>query len=209
MKLNLLFTSTLKIGAILSGCLILGCVHAADVDKLVAVCADCHGKNGASKESDVPIIAGNSTEFLENNLGYFQTKERNCLETEYREGSKKGEKTDMCQIVKDYSEEDIKAIADYFSKNKFVRADQAFDAALAKKGQKIHDKQCETCHSEGGTLSEDEAGIPAGQWMPYLRHTLKEFKTGERPMSRKMKRKLQKVRGNGIEELVNFYGSFK
>jgi len=209
MKFNLPFKSTLKIGVVLVGYLTLGGVQAADIDKLVAVCADCHGKDGVSLESDVPIIAGNSTEFLEKNLLHFQTRERNCTETEYLDGDKKGEKTDMCQIVKEYSEDDIKAIADYFSKQKFIPADQTFDVALAKKGKKIHDKQCESCHSEGGTLAEDEAGITAGQWMPYLRHTLKEFKSGERPISRKMKRKLQKVRGNGIEELVNFYGSFK
>jgi cytochrome c553 len=35
-----------------------GSAWAGDVNKLVEGCADCHGKNGASTESDVPIIGG-------------------------------------------------------------------------------------------------------------------------------------------------------
>ncbi len=199
----------LRIGVIVTGFLLLSSVYAADVEKLVSVCTDCHGNAGASKESDIPIIGGYSAEFIINNLGYYQTSERDCPETKYRAGSNKGEKTDMCQIVKDFSDEDIEAIAGYFSKQQFVRADQAFDANLAKKGKSVHDKYCEKCHSEGGTMSEDDAGIPAGQWMPYLRHTLKEFRTGKRPISKKMRRRLEKVQDNDIEALVNYYGSFK
>ncbi len=205
MKLRLI----VRASAIVVGYLLVGSAQAGDVDKLVEVCADCHGKAGASTESDVPIIGGNSAEFLVNNLIAFQTEERSCSETEFREGSKKGEKTDMCKIVKDFSQEEIEAVADYFSKQSFVRAQQTFDADLAKRGKKLHDKYCEKCHSEGGTLSEDEAGIPAGQWMPYLTHTLKEFKSGDRPIPRKMRDRLNKIRGDGLDALVNYYGSFK
>ena len=186
-----------------------GDVLAADVEKLVAVCADCHGKGGASKESDVPIIGGYSTEFLTNNLTAYQTKDRDCPETKFREGSKKGEKSDMCQIVKGMSADDIKAIAGYFAKQKFVRAKQKFDAALAAKGKGVHADYCEKCHSEGGTVAEDDTGLPAGQWMPYLRHALKEFKTGKRPIPKKMKAKLDEVSDADLEALVNYYGSFK
>jgi cytochrome subunit of sulfide dehydrogenase len=209
MKLKLI-AGTFKAVAIMAGYLLISSAQAADVDKLVAVCADCHGKAGASTESDVPIIGGNSTEFMVNNLTDYQSEERNCQETKYREGSKKGEKTDMCQVVKELTQADIETIADYFSKQEFVRANQTFDAGLAKKGKKLHDKYCETCHTEGGTLSEDDTGIPAGQWIPYLRHTLKEFRTGKRPVRKKMRSRLNKVRRDaGIEALINYYGSFK
>lgn len=204
-----LFANALRVGVIMTGYLLIGGVQAADVDKLVSICADCHGQVGASTESDVPIIGGYSVEFLTNNLSAYQNEDRNCPETEFREGSKKGEKTDMCKITKELSEADIEAIADYFSKQQFVRAKQEFDADLAKKGKKIHDKYCEKCHSEGGTLAEDDTGLPAGQWMPYLRHTLKEFKNGGRPIPKKMRKRLEKVHGEDVEALVNYYGSFK
>lgn len=192
-----------------TACLISLSVQAADVDKMVAVCADCHGKAGASKDPEVPIIGGYSTEFLVNNLTAYQTKDRDCPETKFREGSKKGEKTDMCHIVKDFSEADIKAVAGYFAKQKFVRAKQTFDPALAKKGKSLHADYCEKCHSNGGTSAEDDTGLPAGQWMPYLRHALNEFKTGKRPIPKKMKAKLDDVSDADLEALINYYGSFK
>ncbi len=202
------------VGAVLASATVIGCVfagnvQAADVNKLVEVCADCHGKNGASTESDIPIIGGYSSEFLVQNLKDYQTKDRDCPETKFRSGPKKGQKADMCQMVKDLSEADIKAIAGYFSKQKFVRAKQKFDPVLAKKGKEVHDEYCEKCHSEGGTVSDDDTGIPAGQWTPYLRQAIDEFKTGKRPIPKKMKAKLDQVDKAGIEALVNFYASFK
>lgn len=180
---------------------------AADVNKLVEECADCHGKNGASTEADIPIIGGYSVEFLTNNLQAYKDKERFCPETKYRTGSKKGTKTDMCQIAKGMNENDIKQIAQHFSKQPFVRAKQKFDADLAKKGKQVHDQYCEKCHSEGGTVAEDDAGMPAGQWIPYLRHAFDEFYSGKRPVVKKMKVKLDEINKNDVEALINFYGS--
>ncbi len=209
MKLKLTTVALRTCAIMAAGYLAIGNTQAADIEKLVAPCANCHGKAGASTESDIPIIGGYSTEFLVNNLTAYQDEERNCPETKIRDGSKKGEKTDMCKITKDLSKEDIEAIADYFSKQQFVRANQKFDAELAKRGRKLHDKYCEKCHSEGGTASDDDTGIPAGQWMPYLRFTIKEFQTGKRPIPKKMGKRLEKVHGDDIEALVNYYGSFK
>lgn len=184
-----------------------GAAWASDVNKLVDGCADCHGKNGASSESDIPIIGGYSIEFLTNNLKAYKEKERFCPETKIRAGAKKGTKSDMCQVAKAMSDEDIKQIAQYFSKQKFVRAKQKFDPVLARKGKEVHDQYCEKCHSEGGTVADDDAGMPAGQWMPYLKHAFDEFYTGKRPVAKKMKIKLDEITKEDVEALINFYGS--
>jgi len=182
---------------------------AADLNKLVENCANCHGKDGASTESDVPIIGGYSAPFISDSLTAYQKKERPCPEAKYRGGDKKGQKTDMCQVAKELSEADIKQAAQHFAGKKFVRAQQKFDPALAKKGKEIHERSCEKCHSEGGSVASDDAGITAGQWMPYLREQFKEFKTGKRPMAKKMKPKMDKLEPADIEALINYYGSFK
>lgn len=182
---------------------------AADVKKLTETCANCHGKGGASTEPEVPIIGGYSVEFLVNNLTAYKNKERDCPETEYRTGSKKGTKTDMCKIVKELGDSDIKQVAEYFAKQKFVRAKQKFDPALAAKGKEVHDMYCEKCHSEGGTVSKDDAGMPAGQWMPYLKRAFDEFNTGKRPIAKKMKLKMDELNKDDIEALINYYASFK
>ena len=182
---------------------------AADVNKLVEACANCHGKDGASTNSDVPIIGGYSIEFLVNNLKAYKDKERNCPETEYKSGSKKGTKTDMCKMVKDLSEDDMKLIAQYLSKKKFVRAKQKFDAALAAKGKEIHEMSCEKCHSDGGTSAKDDTGMPAGQWTPYLKQAFDEFLTGKRPIAKKMKLRMDDLSKEDINALINYYASFK
>ncbi len=182
---------------------------AADVNKLVENCTHCHGKDGASTESDVPIIGGYSAPFITDSLTAYKKKERPCPETKYRSGDKKGQKTDMCQVAKDLSEADIKQVAQHFAGKKFVRAQQKFDPALAAKGKEIHDRSCDKCHSEGGTLASDDAGITGGQWMPYLKEQFKEFKAGKRPMVKKMKPKIEKLEQADIDALVNYYGSFK
>ena len=182
---------------------------AANVNKLTETCANCHGKGGASGEPEVPIIGGYSAEFLVNNLTAYKNKERSCPETEYKTGSKKGTKTDMCKMVKDLSDDDIKQIAQYFSKQKFVRAKQKFDPALAAKGKEVHDMYCEKCHSEGGTVAKDDAGMPAGQWMPYLKQAFDEFNTGKRPIAKKMKLKMDELSKEDIDALIHYYASFK
>jgi len=181
----------------------------ADANKLAENCAGCHGKDGASTESDVPIIGGYSATFLSDSLAAYKKKERPCPETKYRNGAKKGQKTDMCQVAKDLSDGDMKDLGKHFAGMKFVRAQQKFDAALAKKGKEIHERSCDKCHSEGGSLASDDAGIMAGQWMPYLKEQLKDFKDGKRPMVKKMKPKMEKLEPADFDALVNYYASFK
>ena len=196
-------------GAGLFGLSLASGAWAADVNKLVENCTGCHGKDGASTESDVPIIGGYSAPLISDSLTAYKKKERPCPETKYRSGDKKGQKTDMCQVTKDLSEADIKGLAQHFSGKKFVRAQQKFDPALAKKGKEIHEHTCDKCHSEGGSLASDDAGILAGQWMPYLKEQFKDFKAGKRPMVKKMKPKMEKLEQADIDALLNYYGSFK
>lgn len=200
---------TLWASAAVIGLALIGNVHAADAEKLVAVCSDCHGQAGASTEPDVPIIGGYSAAFMAENLKAYKTKDRDCPATKFRTGLKKGGTTDMCQIVQGFSEADLDEIAGYFAKQKFARAKQKFDPALAAKGKALHEDKCEKCHSEGGTVADDDVGLPAGQWTPYLRQACHEFRDGKRPVPKKMKDKLDQLDESSIEDLLNFYASFQ
>jgi cytochrome subunit of sulfide dehydrogenase len=182
---------------------------AADVDKLVEPCFACHGKNGNSTETDVPNIASYSEEYLTGSLKKYKDKARPCVETEIRSGSKKGSKTDMCQVVAGLSDSDITQLGEFFAAQTFVRTPQPFDAELAKKGKAIQDSKCHTCHDQDGSLPSDHAGILAGQKMAYLRQQLKFFKEGKRPIHKKMKPKLDALDDNEIEAVLNYYGSLK
>jgi len=199
----------LMAGVAMFGLFMSSVAYGADVKKTTEACANCHGKAGASTEHDVPIIGGYSEEFLVNNLTAYKNQERSCPETEYRSGSMKGKKTDMCKIAKELGDSDMRQVAQYFSKQKFVRAKQKFDPELARKGKELHEMYCEKCHSEGGTVSTDDSGMPAGQWAPYLKQAFEEFNTGKRPIAKKMKLKMDELSKDDIEALINFYASFK
>lgn len=193
--------------AVLLGMSISYAASAADVAKLVEPCFICHGNGGVSTEADVPSIAGYSEDYFSQSLDMYVRKERPCVETEYHAGSKKGVKTDMCEIVKDLGEGDIQLMGTYFAGQKFVRTPQVYDAELAKIGREIHMDQCDECHSKAGSLPSDNAGILGGQKMSYLREQIKFVRDGKRFTSRKMKRLLEQFNDAEIEAVVHYYGS--
>jgi len=182
--------------------LVVTSVQAADIataTMLSNTCAGCHGTNGSSVGPASPTIAGISPEY------FVETMQA------YKKGTRPA--TIMTRIAKGYTDEEIRLMAGYFSKQKFVRYEQVFDAEQAKTGKKLHKEYCEKCHEEAGRSSEDDAGILAGQWAPYLRFTMDDFNSGNREMEKKMKKKmelLKKSEGDkGVEALIHFYASQK
>ncbi|MCW8918535.1 MAG: cytochrome c4 [Gammaproteobacteria bacterium] len=162
-------------------------------------CAGCHGTHGNSQGPATPTIAGVSSEyFIDAMMGY-----------------KNGDRaaTIMDRIAKGYTDEEIKLMAEFFSTQKMERPEQKVDAALAKKGMKMHEKYCEKCHADGGRSTEDDAGMLAGQWTPYLHFTMSDFMSGKREMPKKMKKKVEELQAKGgdaaIEALIHYYGSQK
>jgi len=160
-------------------------------------CAGCHGTNGSSVGPASPTIAGISVDY------FIETMD------EYKSGKRPS--TIMGRIAKGYTEEEVKLMADFFAKQPFVRIAQEYDSKQAKKGARLHKKYCEKCHEDGGRSSEDDAGILAGQWVPYIRYTMDDFTSGKREMTKKMKKKVKKmeeaVGKDGMEQLMHYYGS--
>lgn len=180
---------------------------AADGATLAERCASCHGKDGASKDSKVPSIGGYSAPYIADAMKTYKKKERPCPEMKIPEGPKKGQASDMCKVAADLSDADAKAVAQFFAKQKFVRAKQPFDAAKAAKGKGVHDTECKKCHEKGGSSADDDAGILAGQWTHYLKEQFAAFRAGKRQMDEKMKPKIEKLSKEDEEALINFYAS--
>ena len=207
-RLVVRLTVTIAISFGLTGLLTYG-VQAADIGKVIESCADCHGKDGASKDSSVPIIGGFSAAYANDTMIAYKEEERACPESEYLTGDKKGKKITMCEIADDLDEDEIKEIAEYFAAKPFVRAKQEFNASLVKKGQELQDDLCVKCHDKGGSLASDDSGILAGQWIPYLRQSFKDYSAGDRPMTKKMKKKYEKLKDDDIEALIHYFASFQ
>lgn len=182
-----------------------GSVNAfADDDRAVmlgSTCAGCHGTFGNSTGPAIPSIAGLKADaFTEAMVAYKAEKDARPS-------------TIMGRIAKGYSDDEIALMAGYFEKQKFAPAQQDSDSAKAETGKKLHDKYCEKCHSEGGSLAEEDSPVLAGQWMPYVHYSLNDFLDGSRDMPKKMAKKLKKLHEKegeaGIEALLNYYASQK
>jgi len=187
-------------GAVLAGSIMASSTAFAGIDRgemLAFTCAGCHGPNGVSQGPATPSIAGMSAEYFKESMAAYAMGDRPS--------------TIMTRIAKGYTDEDIELMADYFAKQKFVSAPQQADAKLSTKGKKLHDKYCEKCHTEGGSLAEDDAGILAGQWRPYLEYNLQDFTSGNREAPKKMAKKLDKLYKKhgqeGIDKLIEYYSS--
>jgi len=201
--------STLRVvclGALLCGPAFVG-ASAADVASLAAACDDCHGKDGASTEPKIPSIGGMSAAYITDSLAVYMDKSRPCADVKYPAGAKKGETANMCDLAAKLGKGEDELLADHYAGKPFVPAKQAFDAELAKRGKGIHELQCKKCHEDGGSSPDDDAGILAGQWMPYLESQFAEYTSGKRPMAKKMEPKVEKLTADDIKALVNFYGS--
>ncbi len=200
--------STLAFSAVMS-CLTITGAAAASLDEMIRDCANCHGTDGVSSEPAVPTLAGLSELFIVDSLTIYRDRERPCIEAEYLEGSNKGTKTDMCKLADEIGDEDSEALAKFYAGKDFVRAKQDFDPDRAARGRKIHGANCEKCHEDGGISAEDDAGVLAGQWMPYLEQTFKSYASGERVIPKKMKPKFEKLTDEGKLDLLHFYASFQ
>jgi sulfide dehydrogenase cytochrome subunit len=166
---------------------------------LAYTCAGCHGTNGVSTGPAIPTIAGMAEDTFTDAMVAYKDKE----------GGKNA--TIMGRIAAGYSDEDIAAMAGFFSKQKFVAAKQDFDAAKAEAGKKIHEAQCKKCHEEGGTKDIDGSSILAGQWKPYTHYTLTDVLSGDRTVGKKMAKKVKAAHAEGgddaITALVEYYAS--
>jgi len=182
----------------------------ADVLDDIEECDGCHGKDGVSIESDVPTIAGVSPFIIEEYMFEYRDDARPCRESDYRTGDTDRPATDMCTIAKELGEEEIPEIAEYYSGKEYVAAKQEFDAEQAEAGRRLHRRDCEKCHSDGGSYADDDAGMLAGQWMPYLEQVFADYAAEERGMIEdKMKEKMDALDAASTSALIHYYGSLQ
>jgi cytochrome subunit of sulfide dehydrogenase len=199
-------TARLAAAAILG---LIGCAAtpAASVDAIMEQCSACHGRNGASSDPHIPTIGGYSAKYIVESIRNIRNKLRPCAEVTIPAGPKKGTKSDMCKVAADLKDSDAEAVAKYLAAQKFVRAKQPFDAARAQKGAPVYKLRCEKCHEDNGSSAEEDNGILAGQWTPYLRDQITNFRSGKRQIDDKMKLRLERVSKDDEENLYHFFAS--
>jgi sulfide dehydrogenase cytochrome subunit len=184
-----------------------GTLHAKTLEENVVFCEECHGPGGISEESDVPNMAGLSDIAISDILMVYRDGSRTAISSKFRYGDTSRPETNMNEIAEKLSDEEIEALAVYYSEKEWQPVSQPFDAELAKKGAKIHKVQCAKCHEDGGSSRDDDVGILAGQWTPYLRTALTNFRNDKRETEPKMLKLVKKLSDDEIEALLNYWAS--
>lgn len=163
-------------------------------EALSYTCAGCHGTNGASSGPAIPSLAGLSKDYLVEAMQAYKNDERNP--------------TIMNRIAKGYSDEEFELMGSFFSSQPVSKNKQRYDYAKAMAGKKLHKKYCSSCHTDGGTVTDDEAGLLSGNSAFFLKYSLEDFHDGSRDMPKKMKKKIKKMLKkdkNAFEKLINYY----
>ncbi|MFO7764493.1 MAG: hypothetical protein R6V61_12260 [Wenzhouxiangellaceae bacterium] len=191
-------SSILVLGAVL-----LGMSHTANAQAPSAAdqCFGCHNEDGVSDSPNIPTIAGMGDFFLENQLTIFAESARPCL-VDFLEDR---EAVDKCALIGALPENTRAALAEYFDGLSFESFDQPVDQVLAEQGAALHGDSCDRCHTANGTETWDDAGILAGQPIPYLVRQLRNFREGKRWQPESMARETEALTNDQIEALANFY----
>ena len=167
-------------------------------------CAGCHGTDGKSVGPASPNLAGMSEGYFIDSMTAFKALPKGAASAEDARPA-----TIMNRIAKGYSDEQIEAMAVHFASLPVYKASVPHDAGKAKAGFEIYDRGCAKCHDEGGSLPDDDAGILAGQWLPWLEYSMADFTSGHREMPKKMKKQVEKLSEAEIESVLHYFASQK
>lgn len=180
-----------------------GPLLAADGAEIAERCDKCHGENGHSTTEDIPSIGGFSEFGIADLLESYKVGNRLSRKIKLPDGTE----VDMNQIVKRLSDEEIEAVAAHYSAQTWQPHEQAFDAELARRGAEVHDIKCDKCHSEGGSVKDDDLAIMSGQWRKYLELEFEDFDAGTRKMAKKMQEKYETLSADDKRAILEMYVS--
>jgi sulfide dehydrogenase cytochrome subunit len=160
-------------------------------------CAGCHGTDGYSAGDVMPSLAGMDKRYLHKSM------------LDFRSGARPS--TIMGRIARGYSDEEIAAIAAFFSAQEWQQAPAKVNRKLVAHGKAIHEEQCESCHADGGREGRNEVPRLAGQWQRYLYVQLRDMHDidfeGVQPI--RMRQRVQKLSQEELEALSHYYASQK
>lgn len=145
--------------------------NAAEMPKLVAACASCHGANGEGNEArSAPALAGLDAVYLERQLAHFAEGKRGAHAAD-RFGSQ------MVVIAKSLKDEDIAMIARHYAKLRSTASHRTINGDAAK-GKAAY-QNCAACHGEDGRGNPEMlAPTLAGQPDWYIVQSLLTYKAG-------------------------------
>jgi cytochrome c553 len=158
--------SSFLMTAVATVCWALPLVSHAEMPAKAGACIGCHGPNGNSTMPGIPSLAAQNSRYL-----YLQLRD-------FQEGRRSNDM--MTPMMAGLSKDDMREIADYYSKQKLSSKGFKADADKAKLGKaKADETLCAMCHL-GEFVGQNEIPKVAGQNYDYVVKTMKDFKAKTR-----------------------------
>ncbi len=185
------------IGAVLALGVLPGatCAQPTHAERYAAVCAACHGAEGASAMAMTPSLGGQPSFYAITQLFLFRDGRRDSAA--------------MTAVAKGMSDEDLRGFSDFIATLPPPAAAPAADPARAARGAALAARlHCNACHGAG---LEGGKQVPrlAGQREDYLLHALRGFRAGTRVgYSQAMTEALAGVKPEEIEDLAHHLATF-
>ena len=156
----------------------------------VQLCATCHGADGLPVVEKVPIIAG---QHKYNLLTVLQ---------EFRDGVRTSDL--MGPIAKNLSDDDMQALATYFSALPWPTYREPADAASITRVQALDVvEKCTSCHREGFAGYASTPRV-ANQKLDYLIKTLSDFHDNKRPNMPSMTALVRNLSADDIAAMAHY-----
>ena len=152
--------------AVATVCLAMPLASHADMPAKAGACIGCHGPNGNATMPGIPSLAAQNARYL-----YLQLRD-------FQEGRRHNDM--MTPMTAGLSKDDMREIADYYSKQKLSSKGFKADAEKAKLGKaKADETLCAMCHL-GEFVGQNEIPKVAGQNYDYVVKSLTDFKAKTR-----------------------------
>ena len=175
--------------------LALPAAHASDpIEALALTCNNCHG-DGSSAGGSMPSIGGQPEAYLKNILLQWKSGERYSAT--------------MGRLIKGYSDEQLAALAHYFSQQRWTPVAQKLDPDLVKKGKAKATALCAGCHgATGGEPMDDETPKLNGQTAQYMEMELMKYRDESVTMPSKIMRKVSmKLKEEDLAAIADYFAS--
>jgi sulfide dehydrogenase cytochrome subunit len=184
------------IAALLAG---FAAMAAAEMPAAVQRCVGCHGESGIGTDPNIPTLAGVGRFYLENQFAVFAANARPCVvpALEYD--------IDKCAVIGALDDDQKRQLAVYYDERAYLPRQQPYDDALAERGERLHAERCERCHTDNGWEPLDDAGLLAGQPIPYLVRQLEYFADDRRWLPDSMAPQIEDLTSEERRALAHFY----
>jgi len=160
--------------------------------KIASFCANCHGPDGNSKQSEIPNLAGQNPVYLFNQVHKFSTGERKDQWME--------------PAIKMLSDSDRISVVVYYSS---MQVTPASSAPPNEAGKAIFHRVCARCHGDQARGGERFPRL-AGQQITYLIRSLTRYRdrTGNR-MEPEMLAMTAALKDEDIKALADYLASMR